>query len=86
MLSLFSAVDLLKRYSSNLVGCHLHDASGLDDHLPPGRGEIDFPALATFLPPGLPQVIELKPKTPPEAARDGATHLAAALASVASDQ
>ncbi len=86
VLSLFSAVDLLKRYSSNLVGCHLHDASGLDDHLPPGRGEIDFPALATFLPPGLPQVIELKPKTPPEAARDGATHLAAALASVASDQ
>ncbi len=80
VLTLYTAVDLLKRYGSHLVGCHLHDANGLDDHLPPGSGEIDFPALNPFLCPGTLKVIELRPGTTPEAARQGARHLKTVLA------
>ena len=53
VLALFSAKDLLQRYGSHLVGCHLHDARGLEDHLPPGAGQIDFTALHKMLPPPL---------------------------------
>ena len=41
-LGIIPADELLKRYHKNLVGMHIHDARGLDDHLPPGSGEIDF--------------------------------------------
>ena len=75
VLSLFNAADLLKRYGAKLVGCHLHDARGLDDHLPPGRGQVDFPALGAFLSPTTLQVIELKPGTTSEDAREGVRHL-----------
>jgi sugar phosphate isomerase/epimerase len=79
VLGLFTALDLLKRCGSHLVGCHLHDALGLDDHLPPGRGEIDFPILNTFLTEATLKVIELRPGTAPEDAREGARHLEATL-------
>jgi sugar phosphate isomerase/epimerase len=36
---------LLRTYASMLVGVHIHDASGIDDHWAPGTGEIDFGAL-----------------------------------------
>ncbi len=78
-LGLYTASALLDRYGSRLVGCHLHDARGLEDHLPPGRGEIDFPALKPYLTAETLQVIELKAGTSPEAAREGAQHLADVL-------
>ena len=71
VLSLFTAKDLLLRYGSHLVGCHLHDAQGLEDHLPPGAGQIDFTALHKMLPPQAPRVIELKPGTSLDAVREG---------------
>ena len=52
---------LLQSISDRLIGIHLHDAVGLDDHIPPGRGEIDFKALRPFLKPDTIKVIELKP-------------------------
>jgi sugar phosphate isomerase/epimerase len=79
VLSLFNADDLLRRFGSKLVGCHLHDAQGLDDHLPPGRGQVDFPALGAFLRPTPLKVIELQPGTTPEDAREGARHLATVM-------
>jgi len=36
---------LLRSYGSMLIGVHLHDAFGTDDHRAPGAGEIDFLAL-----------------------------------------
>ena len=64
MLGLVSADDMLKRYDDHLVGLHLHDATGLDDHLPPGKGEIDFDSLRQYLETDIPAVLELKPGTP----------------------
>jgi len=40
---------LLHSYRSKLVGVHLHDAFGIDDHRAPGTGEIDFCALRESL-------------------------------------
>ena len=60
--------SLLQRYADRLIGIHLHDAVGLDDHIPPGSGEIDFKALRHFLRSNTIKVIELKPGIPvPEA-------------------
>ena len=56
--------SLLQTYGSRLIGIHLHDAVGLDDHLPPGSGEIDFQALKPYLKSDTIKVIELKPGIP----------------------
>jgi sugar phosphate isomerase/epimerase len=77
VLELGTAGDLLERWGAHLVGCHLHDARGLDDHLPPGRGEIDFGSFDALWTPEVLKVIEVTPGTAPEALRDGVRHLAA---------
>jgi len=60
----FSPVgDLLQRYSENLIGIHIHDAVGLDDHLAPGSGEIDFNAINFYLKQKTLKVLEMKPGT-----------------------
>ena len=63
--------EMLQRYSDHLVGIHLHDAIGLDDHLAPGKGEIDFGVLRPFLEKDRPAVVELKPGTPDSEVSDG---------------
>lgn len=63
--------EMLKRYSDHLVGIHLHDAVGLDDHLAPGKGEIDFEDFRSFLEKDMPAVVELKPGTPDSEVADG---------------
>lgn len=63
--------EMLQRYSDHLVGIHLHDAVGLDDHLAPGKGEIDFGVLRPFLEKDRPAVVELKPGTPDSEVSDG---------------
>jgi len=67
---------LLKRYHQNLVGVHLHDARGLDDHLPPGCGEIDFKKIGTWLGDDTLKVIELKQGTPDSEVASGIHYLA----------
>ena len=52
---------LLKNYADLLIGVHLHDAFGLDDHIPPGAGEINFKALKPFLKAETLKVMEIKP-------------------------
>ena len=54
---------LLDKYAPDLVGVHLHDAVGLQDHLPPGSGEIDFNTVKPHLKPEIPVILELKPGT-----------------------
>ncbi len=62
-----TAASFLDRWGDHLIGVHLHDATGLDDHLPPGDGEIGFSGLAERLTPETLRVIELKPGTPDDA-------------------
>jgi len=76
-LGLVAEGRLLENLSDRLIGIHLHDAEGLEDHRPPGSGRIDFTALASQMAPGVVQVLELRPGTPVAAVRDGLVHLAA---------
>jgi sugar phosphate isomerase/epimerase len=51
--------DLLTAYSEMLIGVHLHDAEGLDDHRAPGQGEIDFREVKSFLKPSHIRILEV---------------------------
>ena len=51
--------DLLDAYSEKMVGIHLHDVKGLDDHLSPGQGEIDFAEILPFIKPHLIKILEI---------------------------
>ncbi|MGD8472146.1 MAG: TIM barrel protein [Desulfobacterales bacterium] len=70
-LGLIPRDSLLQTYANRLIGVHLHDAVGLDDHIPPGSGEIGFKALKPFLKADTIRVIELKPKIPIPEVSDG---------------
>jgi len=74
-LGLTAGDELLERLAGRLVGIHLHDAQGLEDHLPPGTGSIDFTALAAHLAAGIPAVLELRPGTSEDAIQEGLSHL-----------
>ena len=63
-LTLIPAGSLIGAYSQNLIGVHLHDARGLNDHLVPGTGEIDFKKIVSGLKKDTLKVLELKPGTP----------------------
>jgi len=40
----------LKRYGQRIVGVHLHDVIGIDDHQTPGTGNVDFAMISRYLP------------------------------------
>ncbi len=69
------AHEMLDELRDRMVGVHLHDARGLEDHLPPGEGEVDFKGLFDrYAGDGL-LVMELKPGTDPEVAASGLIRL-----------
>ncbi|RLA86101.1 MAG: hypothetical protein DRG31_01175 [Deltaproteobacteria bacterium] len=53
--------ELLERYRADLLGVHLHDARGLDDHKPPGKGEVDFQMVRELLPQRAIRILEIHP-------------------------
>jgi sugar phosphate isomerase/epimerase len=61
-LSICSQRELLAAYSERLAGIHLHDAKGLDDHLAPGKGSIDFAEILKTIPVEAIKILELHPK------------------------
>jgi sugar phosphate isomerase/epimerase len=50
------SLDLLHRY---LFGMHVHDSRFVDDHIAPGTGEVDLPAILGRTPPSTLQILEL---------------------------
>ncbi len=62
-----SHTELLEAFRDRLLGIHLHDARGLDDHLAPGEGELDFTALAPLLREEARRVLEVHPRSPARA-------------------
>jgi sugar phosphate isomerase/epimerase len=53
--------ELLQRYAPHLIGIHLHDARGVDDHQPPGKGEIAFEMVGGYIPEGAIKILEIHP-------------------------
>ncbi len=62
-LTLIPAESLLRSHGHQLIGIHLHDARGLDDHLVPGTGDIDFQNIKNYIRKDTINVLELKPGT-----------------------
>jgi len=50
--------EYLDRYGNSLLGLHLHDVSGCQDHLAPGEGAFDFNLLKGYLRPDTIRVLE----------------------------
>ena len=74
-LGFFPADDWLNRYSSRILGTHLHDVIGLTDHFAPGLGEIDFKAIAYYLPENSFRTLELQPGNTLAQVQDGIDYL-----------
>jgi sugar phosphate isomerase/epimerase len=51
----------LKRYATRIIGVHLHDVIGIDDHYAPGLGSVDFERVASYLPDSAFRTCELRP-------------------------
>ncbi len=62
-----SQTELLEAFGDRLLGIHLHDARGLDDHLAPGEGELDFREIAPLVGEKARRVLEVHPLSPARA-------------------
>ena len=71
--------DLLDAYSDRMIGIHLHDVHGLDDHLSPGQGELNYEEITPFLKPDLIKVMEVHPKVGKEELLEGFRFIQEAL-------
>jgi len=61
--------EWLRRFSGRMVGIHLHDVVGVDDHQAAGRGEVDWSLVARHLPAGALRTCEFQPFNSPEQVR-----------------
>jgi sugar phosphate isomerase/epimerase len=74
-LGFISHEDWLRRFSSRMIETHLHDVIGVDDHLAPGLGEIDFDMVASYLPGDAIRTLELQPGNTPVQVMAGLKYL-----------
>lgn len=75
-LGFYSLEGWLSRFSTRLVGCHLHDVIGLEDHQSPGMGDVDFEWVGRYLPENLVRTLELHPRMTAQQVQDGIRFLA----------
>jgi sugar phosphate isomerase/epimerase len=54
--------DLLDAYCEKMIGIHLHDVKGFDDHISPGQGQIDYREVMSFMKPSLIKILEIHSK------------------------
>ncbi|HEY3297276.1 MAG TPA: TIM barrel protein [Armatimonadota bacterium] len=59
VLGIATQEEFLDMYGDKLVGMHIHDALGLDDHRALGKGEIDFARLRRYILPDTQLVLEV---------------------------
>jgi sugar phosphate isomerase/epimerase len=74
-LGIYPHEELLRLYASALIGTHLHDARGIDDHLPPGEGEIDFAMVQKYLPDNAIKILEIRHMATEQEIRDALVFL-----------
>lgn len=61
-LGFFPHQEWLQRFGKRIVGVHLHDVVGIDDHDAPGSGEVDFTQISSHVPADAVRTLELKPQ------------------------
>ena len=65
-LGLSSHEDWLKAFDDRMVGTHLHDTLLLEDHFPPGMGDVDFFLIKKHLPEETIKIVEVASRTTKE--------------------
>jgi HAD superfamily hydrolase (TIGR01549 family) len=55
-------LEWLERFASRMIGVHLHDVIGITDHQVPGEGEVNFSAIAHYLPDTIQRSLEINPR------------------------
>jgi sugar phosphate isomerase/epimerase len=58
--------EWLQRQASRIIGVHLHDIRGLEDHGAAGRGEVDWDMVARYLPRDAVRTVEVHASNTPE--------------------
>ncbi|MDY6854406.1 MAG: sugar phosphate isomerase/epimerase [Thermodesulfobacteriota bacterium] len=53
---------LLSTYAPDLLGMHIHDIKGDDDHRAPGTGDFNFSLIKKYLTPDTIKIVEVHPK------------------------
>jgi sugar phosphate isomerase/epimerase len=71
--------EWLQAYGGEIIGTHLHDVKGVDDHLSPGQGEVDYEAIWTFLKSASIKILEVNTTVEREALLEGRRLLEAHL-------
>ncbi len=54
--------DWLDAFSTNMLGCHIQDATRDGSELPPGQGEVDFNLVSEYVPNEAARVVEVHPR------------------------
>ncbi len=79
-LGLASHKTILDKFSSRLIGMHLHDIIGLiNDHKPPGLGTFDFRMVKPYIQEGTIRVLEVHQPATADQIRKSARYLAKIL-------
>ena len=65
-LGFFPHEEWLRRFAARMIGVHLHDVVGVNDHTAPGRGEVDFRMVAKYLPGDAFRTLEVQSSNSPE--------------------
>lgn len=75
-LGFYTHKELLEKFSSRLIGVHLHDIIGyINDHKAPGRGTFDFGLIKPYIRKDLIKVLEIHRPATPDEIRRGAEYL-----------
>lgn len=67
--------EWLTRLAGKIIGVHLHDIAGMDDHLTAGRGEMDWGLVARHLPANILRTCEFHNASSPQQIADGLQRL-----------
>jgi sugar phosphate isomerase/epimerase len=67
----FSHEGWLKRFAGRMIGVHIHDVTGIQDHRAPGLGEVDFRMVAEHLTKDAFRTIEVMSFNTPEQIKAG---------------
>lgn len=51
--------ELIEAYAEQVIGVHVHDVTGLKDHLAPGQGDMNYEEIKPYLSSSVPIILEL---------------------------
>jgi sugar phosphate isomerase/epimerase len=67
--------EWLRRFSERMIGIHLHDVLGVEDHLAAGLGQVDWDLVFRYLPAGAQRTCEFKSVNSPQEVAAGLERL-----------